>query len=114
MHSEQPAYSDGDRWYNFTLTLNESLPFADIFFLFVNQEHDTVDPPGNFSLTVMNGNHALAEFNISMGVWTTGGSGVLASGDWLDVQVYDQDLDGDELVAAGAGPFSSVSPVVFP
>ena len=113
MHSEVPGMA-GDRWwYNTTITLNKSIPFTDVAFGFVDRENDTVYPPPTFSFAVYRGASPIAGFNLTTHNWTAGHPQDLVSGDWFGVQIINQNLIGDRLVAFGLECYSSTVSVVF-
>jgi hypothetical protein len=113
MHAQSPASAGNERWYNFTLDVNRTIPLVNLLFEVENQSQVPTSPP-TFGLDVINQNMTVAEFNISTHNWTTGGSGSLQAGDWLDVHVTGPSLNGDLLLAVGDGHFSSATSAAFP
>ena len=113
MHSEASTSSGAERWYNFTLTVNQTIPLTALVFGLYNQ-NVPLNPPRTLSLTVVNVTIPIAEYNFTADDWTSGGSGALLSGDWIEVRIADQSLTGDRLVVIGESSFSSSCSVAFP
>lgn len=112
MHTPTPTSSGTERWYNFTLTVNQTIPLADLLFGLRNQSGLILQPP-TFMLALMNRTLSIAQYNLS-GVWTSGSSGAMVSGDWLAIQVANQNLTADKLVAFGQGQFAGLCGVAIP
>jgi hypothetical protein len=113
MHGETPTSSGTQRWYNFTLTVNGSVPIADLVFHITNPTGGVIIPP-NASLVVMKSALPVAEYNFTGNQWTWGGSGAIVNGNWLELQLTNQDLSGGKLVAIAVGQFRSTCSVYFP
>jgi hypothetical protein len=102
MQPETPGTSGSHWWYNFTVTVNRSIPSVAFGLGFVNVQGDTVPPPPTFSFTVYNGSTPIAAFNLTTGIWTQGASQELERGDWFGVQLFSiMELNGAKLVALG-------------
>lgn len=112
MHPEAPTTIGSEQAYNVTLTVNESIPLADLVFLFYNGENAIYDPP-TLSFTVINQSVPIAGYNLTQQHWTSGVSESLVSGDWFEIQITNQNLAADKLAAIGEGPFSSLCSIGF-
>ena len=113
MHTLTSTSSGNARLYNVTLTINQTIPVADLLFLLFNKSGAVVNPP-TFSLTLMNVTLPVAIYNLTSQNWSSGGSGSIVGGEWLQVRTLGLNLAGYKMAAIGGGPFSSTSNVWFP
>jgi hypothetical protein len=112
MHPAVPTSSGSETWYNFSLTVNQTIPLSDLSFIFYKVNMAAYPPP-TFNFSVVKSSMAFAEYDFTTQVWTSGGSGHLVSGDGFEVEVTDQNLAGDTLRAIGQGTFSSYCSAQF-
>lgn len=113
MHAEVPGSSSNTDWYDITLTVNRSVSLADFILLFINRQHVSEIPPPTFTLTLTAGSLPEGEYNFISQAWSSGAPQSLDAGDGFEVQVTNQNLIGDQLVAGGQIDFVGTSGVVF-
>ena len=113
MHSGTSTSSGMEQSYTFSLTLNQTIRLSILRFG-LSLNGDLIPPPPTANFSVLKVGIPIAQYNFTTSGWTSGSSGYLVSGDWFEVQIDNQSLIGDVLVAFGGGAFSSVSSVPFP